>query len=197
MPSYWIRQVRHTNASNPDALTERKTKETKKQKKGKKKRCHAHPGDVTDKTKQCNNTEYDQERQERTGKPKHNKSTFEAAAAVCGTSSIGRFYLLRSRSGTLPPCLPSPSCFHFVNRGFPTTATRPVPIPLDATRNGSAALPIQFRLIVVRNTNDSYTSRKMLFISIMWRFSSLRPRGGGETVTGLPRPFLPTPLLRP
>ena len=26
LPSYWIRQVRHTNASNPDALTERKNK---------------------------------------------------------------------------------------------------------------------------------------------------------------------------
>ena len=31
MPSYWIRQVRHTNASNPDALAERKTKGTDEQ----------------------------------------------------------------------------------------------------------------------------------------------------------------------
>ena len=157
MPSYWLREVRHTNASNPDALTERKTKETKKQKKGKKKRCHAHPGDVTDKTKQCNNTEYDQERQERTGKPKHNKSTFEAAAAVCGTSSIGRFYLLRSRSGTLLPCLPSPSCFR--QPRLPYDRYPRLPIHLDATRNGPAALPVQFRLIVLRNTSDRERSK--------------------------------------
>ena len=31
LPSYWIRQIRRTQASNPGALTERKTKETKKQ----------------------------------------------------------------------------------------------------------------------------------------------------------------------
>ena len=59
-----------------------------------------------------NNTraDYDQERKEKTGKPKHSQSTFEAAATVCGRSSIGRFYR-RNRSGTLLPCLPSPSCF--------------------------------------------------------------------------------------
>ena len=109
------------------------------------------PGERCDKTKQYNiNKQNATKRKERTETSKHNKSTFEAPAEVCGASSISRFYLLRSRSGTLPPCLPSPSCFHFVNRGFPTTATRPVPIPLDATRNGSATLPVQFRLIVVR-----------------------------------------------
>ena len=35
-----------------------------------------------------------------------------------------------------------------------------------------------------------------LFICIIWRFSHLHPRGG-ETVTVLPRLFLPPPLLRP
>ena len=30
MPLYWVRRVRHTNGSNPDALAERKTKQLKK-----------------------------------------------------------------------------------------------------------------------------------------------------------------------
>ena len=64
-------------------------------------------------TKQNNTTtDYDQDRKEKTGKPRHTKRSFEAAAAVCDIymSSIRRFYL-RSRSGTLLPCRPSPSSF--------------------------------------------------------------------------------------
>ena len=44
-------------------------------------------------TKQDNattSTEYDQERKERAGKPKNSRSTFRAAAAVFGASSIDR-----------------------------------------------------------------------------------------------------------
>ena len=43
--------------------------------------------------------------------PTHSKITFEAAAAVCGTSSIYRQVLPASRPDTLLPSLPSPSCF--------------------------------------------------------------------------------------
>ena len=51
------------------------------------------------------------ERKERTGKPKHNKSTFEAAAAVCDTSTryiaylVGRVYVRTYVVGLLP-CYP-------------------------------------------------------------------------------------------
>ena len=42
------------------------------------------------------------------------------------------------------PCLPSPLCFS-VSRVLPTiAATSPLPIPLDTTRNGSAAHPFSF-----------------------------------------------------
>ena len=58
LPSYWIRQVRHTDANNPDALTERKSerkKETNKRincKNKSKRSCRALPGGgVTYKTK--------------------------------------------------------------------------------------------------------------------------------------------------
>ena len=40
----------------------------------------------------------------------HNQITFLAAAAVWGTRSINRCYLLVSQPGTLLPCLPLPSC---------------------------------------------------------------------------------------
>ena len=90
------------------------------------------PGDVAGKTEQqYEETEYDQVRKGRTGKPKHNKNIFGAAAAVCGRGSIvgrGSTYLLCCRSGPLLPCLPSPSCF--VSRVFPSTVTIPPPYSL-------------------------------------------------------------------
>ena len=88
--------------------------------------------------------------------------TFKAAATVCGTSSIGRFYL-RSRSGTLLPCLPSPSCFR--QPRFPYDRYPPPTIPLDATRNGSAAHPIQFRHIV-RTRGTENEANKYLVLNL-------------------------------
>ena len=78
----------------------------------------------------------------RKNNPKHYKITFEATAAVCGTSSISlidRFYPLVA----LVPC--NSVCHHlpaFINRGFPTTVAPPLPIPLDATRDGCASYSI-------------------------------------------------------
>ena len=47
------------------------------------------PGDVEGKTElKYEKTKYDQGRKGRTGKPKHNKNIFGAAAAVCGRGSI-------------------------------------------------------------------------------------------------------------
>ena len=47
------------------------------------------PGDVAGKTEQqYEKTEYDQGRKGRTGKPKHNKNIFGAAAAAFGRGSI-------------------------------------------------------------------------------------------------------------
>ena len=63
-------------------------------------------------------TEYDQERKERTGNPKHNNILKHLRGSHSSlwygllVAQTGRFYLLRSsRSGTSLPCLPSPSCF--------------------------------------------------------------------------------------
>ena len=91
-----------------------------------KNRCRAPPGYVT----KSNNTttRYTNKiRPKANGKNRKNEtqqSTIEAAAAVCGASTIGKFYL-RRRSGTLlPVCRFLP---FFANRGFPTTATSPSP----------------------------------------------------------------------
>ena len=81
------------------------------------------PGDVKDKTKQYN---INRIRPRAAGKDRKTKShqkhlrgsrsslwlrVMTLQIKVCGTSSIiGRFYE-RSRSGTLLPCLPSPTCF--------------------------------------------------------------------------------------
>lgn len=66
---------------------------------------------------------------------KHN-ITFEeaAAAAACGTSSIGR-PLPTSRPGILLPCLPSPSSFRQPRFPLLPCVAPPLPTPLDATHN--------------------------------------------------------------
>ena len=114
------------------------------------------------------------------GKTKHNGSTRGSRSS---TSSIGMFYL-RSRSGTLLPCLPSFSCFRQTNRGFPMTATPPIPIALNATRNGSAAHPTRYSVSPHRRAKHdctpgrfSSTRRDFLFFAlrlfIFWVFICL------------------------
>ena len=95
------------------------------------------PGDVAGKTEQqYEKTEYDQGRKGRTGKPKHNKNIFGAAAAVCGRGSIvgrGSTYYVVGLVPCYPVChlLPALSAA-FSLRPLPS----PLPIPLDATHNG-------------------------------------------------------------
>ena len=68
-----------------------------------------------------------------------NKTTFKAAAAVCGSGSLGRCRLL-----SLVPCYPvCHIVYAFVNRGFPGSVIPPPPIPLGATRCGCVAIPAQ------------------------------------------------------
>ena len=93
----------------------------------------------------------------------------------CGTSIIIGRFSLRCRSGTLLPCLPSPFLLSTTNRGFPTTATPPLPTPLNATHNGSAALPTQFRLIV-RNTSGRERSKEKIIICLLYTSPSPRDR---------------------
>ena len=70
--------------------------------------------------------------------------------------------------GLLVPCYPVCRLLPaLVNRGFPTTATPPLPIPLDATHNGSAPVPTQFRLVVVRNTSDRERSREVVVLYLV------------------------------
>ena len=75
--------------------------------------------------------------------------------AVCRRSSIGRFYL----HGLVLLYLPSPSCLR--QPRFPYDRYLPLPIPLEATRDGSAAHPGQFCL-TVRNTSDRKRSKEII-----------------------------------
>ena len=95
------------------------------------------PGDVVGKTEQqYEKTENDQDRKGRTGKPKHNKNIFGAAAAVCGRGSVvGRgstYYVV-----ALVPCY---SVCHLHPALSAAFSLRPLPsplhIPLAATHNG-------------------------------------------------------------
>ena len=104
----------------------------------------------------------------KTGKLRDERSTFEAVAAVCG--GMGRFCLhMKIRISVL--CYPACRLFPaFVNRGFPTTATPPPPHSLgclDATHNGCAAVPVQFCIIVMRNSNSSDRENTCTRLAVM------------------------------
>ena len=87
------------------------------------------------------------EASEWTGKPSTTKAPWRHEHHKAGFT----YYVL----GLVLCCHPvRPLRAFFRQRRFPYDRYLPLPIPLDATCNGSAALAIQFRLIVVRNTSD-------------------------------------------
>ena len=102
---------------------------------------------------------YDQERTERTGKPKYNNTSLrQPRQFLVRVGCAGSNYVVG-----LVPCYPVCRLLPpFNNRGFPTTASPTVPISSDATtHNGSAVLPTMFRLIV-RNTSDRGTKQECI-----------------------------------
>ena len=130
--------------------------------------CRAH---ATDETKQYfevyhkqNTTKSERERKKK-GKPKHNKSIFEAAAVVLGAIDIDRqvppssYVSLIGLGLFYPVCRLLPA---FAIRRFRTSANPYLLMPLliDATGNESAAHSIPFRHIVVRNTSNRRRIKK-------------------------------------
>ena len=127
-------------------------------------RCSALSGDVTDKTKRHNINKQNTTKSERKWQEDRSIVTKapEAAAAVRVAQAGSTYVVGLALCYAVCRLLPA-----FVNRGFPTTATPPpLPIPLDATRNGSVAHPIQFRLIVVQNTSYEERSKEIIILYV-------------------------------
>ena len=85
-------------------------------------------------------------------KPRRKKTTFKAAAAVCGAGSLGRCPLVGLVS-CYPVCLVLPA---FANRGFSATFMPLRPTPLGTTRIGCVAIPAQCRLMLMPPCHDVF-----------------------------------------
>ena len=113
MSSCWIRQARHTHSmkerkrknkckiARENKILEKAAVLPPRRKCGSQKTKPLHINRIVLRTKGNNRQTEAQEPREITGKPKRN--TLQVAAAVCGTSSIARFYLLVG----LVPCYPA------------------------------------------------------------------------------------------
>ena len=123
------------------------------------------PEDVAGKTKQqYEKTEQDQGRKGRTGKPKHNKNIFGAAAAVCGRGSIvnrgSTYYAV-----VLVPCYTMSAISfllcqpRFLFDRYLSPSLFPWMPPITGLRR--APYRTKFRLIV-RNTSDRKLSKEII-----------------------------------
>ena len=83
-------------------------------------------------------------------KPRRKKTTFKAAAAVCGAGCLGRCPLVG-----LVPCCPVCHLPALVNRGFPETVNPPLP-PLGTTRSGCVAIPALCRLNLMPLSHEAF-----------------------------------------
>ena len=145
MPSYWVRQVRHTNIRIPHALTERKTKGTKKQLKyiyiyiceiQHKLKGVVHPRRCGRQNRTVRENRVRPRPKEKDRKTEAQQNIFGEDAAVCGRRSIvGRgstYYVVG-----LVSCYPVYHLLPEMSAAFSLgPLPSPLPIALDATHNG-------------------------------------------------------------
>ena len=115
-------------------------------------------------------------------KSRSKKTTFKAAAAVCGAGILGRCPLVG-----LVPCYPVCHLLPaLVNRGFPTILPPSLPIPLDAAHTDAWRFLLNFASfschLIINRSDASRTPRHHwpAFFAVIGHSAVSTPNSNGE-----------------